>query len=161
MKKVCFLLPLGLLCLAGCGEMDSKALSNNASRAAERYIESQGGSIFHSRLSIAQQDLNGDGRQDAVVYIKDDPSVCTFEGCTLLILENQGNSLKQIGAIRNVHARLGMRQGESEWPTLIVASRDNSGSSTAGSDGVAVTAYALPFSNGAYPSDATLGTPVE
>lgn len=154
-KKLVLTVPLMLTALlSGCGEMDSTTINNKARKAAERYIETQGGSVFHSRLSISQEDLNQDGRTDAVVYVRDDPAMCTFQGCTLLVFANQGRQLELVSTIRNVHTRLGQRQGSSDWPTLVVASRREDGQAAVSGEPVQV--YALEFKNG-YPEDATQG----
>jgi len=149
-----------MLILTGCSDpLDDRAIHNDALDLAERYVEAQGGDRSLARMSTSLDDLNGDYLDDVMVYIWDDPALCTGQGCTMLVFENRGGHLKLISDIRNVHVRLGSEAGESKWETLIIASKDALGKDHVG--GEPATVYELAFdakSKQGYPKDATQGT---
>lgn len=139
--------------------MEERSLHDDALDMAKRYVEDQGGDVDLARMSSSLDDLNGDYLDDVFVYIWDEPKVCTGKGCTMLVFENKGNRLKLVSDIRNVHVRLGSEAGESDWETLIVASKDAMGKDHVG--GEPATVYELTFdrkSRRGYPKDATEGT---
>ena len=144
----------------GCGTpMEERSLHDDALDMAKRYVKDQGGDVDLARMSSSLDDLNGDYLDDVFVYIWDEPQVCTGQGCTMLVFENKGNRLKLVSDIRNVHVRLGTRPGESDWSTLVVASKDAMGKDHVG--GEPATVYELAFdskSKKGYPEDATQGT---
>jgi hypothetical protein len=150
--RLLLLLGLGLLiALSGCKELEETAIIDRAHEIAMRYVRAQKGSSSSAPISISLQDLNQDGRVDAIVRIQNERAVCTAQGCTMLVLENRGSDLRPIGIIRNVHAHIGQRPGTTDWPTLLVTSKDANGDQ-------AVQVYALEFEKG-YPADATAGEP--
>jgi hypothetical protein len=154
-----FAFPLLATCLVGCvSPMEDQAMYEDAMERAKRYVEERGGDGDRANLSSSMADLNGDHLDDVFVYISDEPTVCTGRGCTMLVFENRGNHLKLVSDIRNVHVRLGTEPGESDWSTLIVASKDVLGKDRVG--GEPATVYELAFnteSKRGYPSDATEG----
>ena len=159
MKKL-IALPLLAFCLTGCGTpIKDWSLHDNALDMAKRYVTDQGGDADLARMSTSVDDLNGDHLDDVFVYIWDEPKLCTGQGCTMLVFENRGSSLKLVSDIRNVHVRLGTLPSESDWSTLVIASKDAMGKDHIG--GEPATVYELPFevkSRRGYPKDATQGT---
>ena len=158
MKK---LLALSLLasCLAGCSTpIKDWSLHEEALDMAKQYVEAQGGNGEQASMSTSLDDLNGDHLDDVFVYIWDEPQLCTGQGCTMLVFENKGSHLKLRSDIRNVHVRLDTLPGESDWATLVVASKDAMGKDHVG--GEPATVYELAFdskSRRGYPQDATQG----
>lgn len=129
---------------------------DRAHEIAMRYVRAQKGSSSSALISISLQDLNQDGRVDAIVRIQNERAVCTAQGCTMLVLENRGSDLRPIGIIRNVHAHIGQRPDMTDWPTLLVTSKDTNGAARVSNESAQV--YALEFKKG-YPADATAGEP--
>lgn len=160
MRKLLFTLSALTLTLTGCSNpLDDRAIHRDALDLAKRYVEAQGGDSDLARMSSSLDDLNGDHLDDVMVYIWDEPTLCTGQGCTMLVFENRGDRLKLISDIRNVHVRLGSEAGDSDWETLIIASKDAMGKDHVG--GEPATVYELAFdpkSKKGYPEDATQGT---
>ena len=138
------LITLCLFSLFGCsGEIDPKNPSPATDKAVRRYLKQIGGNP-HAAKTVTYKDLNRDGRNEAIVRIKD-PKLCVPEGCPLLVFENTGKKYKFISKTDKVEYLRGITEAKQGWKSLVV---------TTGKNGEKI--FILDFDNG-YPAEASLG----
>ncbi|MEM8504089.1 MAG: hypothetical protein AAF716_13165 [Cyanobacteria bacterium P01_D01_bin.1] len=154
MKKALPVVSMLLLLLTSCGELnDSEKIIRIAEKDMVEYLKSQGG-YWGSGFSPRTKDFNKDGKTDVLIHLAKSSELCTFEGCPLLVYENEGRKLRRIAAIRNVKEYLGQRDSESGWSTFLVTSGDLEKQAEGAKD--PRSQYELVYEDG-YPEDATQG----
>ena len=89
----------GLICSgnAQSGDGSSKA-EEDVRRFLVGYVESRHMEVYDARYAVGFFDLNGDGNNEAIVYLLG-RDWCGTGGCLTLVLTRSGNSYRTVGKI--------------------------------------------------------------
>ena len=120
MKK--YLSLIGLLGLISFSGATQAQTSTNPVliKALETYIEKEGANPKETKYQIAEIDLNGDKKKDALVLLQDS-YWCGTGGCSMLVFTNKNNNFKLISAISLVREPVIISETKTKnWRDIIV-----------------------------------------
>ena len=89
-------------------------------KALETYIEKQGANPKETKYQIAEIDLNGDKKKDALVFLEGS-YWCGSGGCSMLVFANKNESFKLVSAISLVRDPVIVSDGKTKnWRDIVV-----------------------------------------
>jgi len=151
MKKYLYL--VSLLGFVGfLGSNQAKSTDNIVLiKALETYIEKQGANPKETQYRMAEIDLNGDKKKDALVLLQDS-YWCGTGGCTMLVFTNKNNNFKLVSAISLVRDPVIISETKTKnWRDIIVHVSGGGGDSKN---------VALKFNGSSYPTNPSMIKPL-
>ena len=144
MKK--YLTLIGLLALIGFSDATQAQPANNPAlvKALDTYLVKEGADSKTTKYQIAEIDLNGDKKKDALVLLQD-RNWCGTGGCSMLVFANQNNRFKLVSAISLVREPVVISETKTKnWRDIIVHVSGGGGESKN---------VALKFNGSSYPTN--------
>ncbi|MFN9175337.1 MAG: hypothetical protein ACK58N_12750 [Synechocystis sp.] len=144
MKKYLSLIGLlGLLSFSG--STQAQTVTNSALvKALDAYLVKEGADPKETKYQIAEVDLNGDKKKDALVLLHD-RQWCGTGGCSMLVFANQNNDFKLVSAIPLVREPVIVSETKTKnWRDIIVHVSGGGGESKN---------VALKFNGSSYPTN--------
>lgn len=141
----------GSLALAACATATTPPLSGpDRAREVDRFVSRSYPDAARIDYALAWHDLDGDGADEAIVYLAG-PYFCGTGGCTLLVLTRAGPAWRKVGDTSTVRAPIQVLVARSHgWRDLAVE--------VAGGGGPVGT-VALRFDGAAYSGNASIAAP--
>jgi putative lipoprotein len=144
MKKYLSLIGLfGLISFSGPSQAQSV---NNPDliKALDTYLVKEGANPKETKYQVAEIDLNGDKKKDALVLLQD-RNWCGTGGCFMLVFANQNNRFKLVSAISLVREPVIISETKTKnWRDIIVHVSGGGGESKN---------VALKFNGSSYPTN--------
>ncbi len=151
MKK--YLSLIGLLGLIGFSSATQAQTSTNPVliSALETYIKKEGANPKETKYQIAEIDLNGDKKKDALVLFQD-RNWCGTGGCSMLVFANQNNRFNLVSVISLVRDPVIVSETQTKnWRDIIVHVSGGGGE---------LKNVALKFNGSTYPTNPSLLKPL-
>ena len=151
MKKYLYLVSLlSFTSLSGSSQAQS-VTNSTLIKALETYIVKQGANPKETQHRIAEIDLNGDKKKDALVLFQDS-YWCGSGGCSMLVFTNKNNDFKLVSAISLVRDPVIVSETKTkDWRDIIVHVSGGGGESKN---------VALKFNGSSYPTNPSLIKPL-
>jgi hypothetical protein len=149
-KHLCLVILCAFMGLAGSSQAET--VTNPAlTKALETYIKSQGSNLKETQYRVAEIDLNGDKKKDALVFLEGS-YWCGSGGCSMLIFANKNESFKLVSAISLVRDPVIVSETKTKnWRDIIVH---------VGGGGGEAKNVALKFNGSSYPTNPSLIKPL-
>jgi putative lipoprotein len=120
-------------------------------KALDIYLVKEGADPKTTKYQIAEIDLNGDKKKDALVLLQD-RNWCGTGGCSMLVFANQNNHFKLVSAISLVREPVIISDTKTKnWRNIIVRVSGGGGESKN---------VALKFDGSSYPTNPSLLKPL-
>jgi putative lipoprotein len=149
-KYICLVSLLGFIGFSGSSQ--AEPVTNPVLiKALETYIAKEGANPKETQYRIAEIDLNGDKKKDALVLLQDG-YWCGTGGCSMLIFTNKNNDFKLVSAISLVRDPVIVSGTKTKnWRDIIVHVSGGGGDSKN---------VALKFNGSTYPTNPSLLKPL-
>jgi putative lipoprotein len=149
-KYICLVSLLGFIGFSGSSQ--AEPVTNPVLiKALETYIAKQGANPKETQYRIAEIDLNGDKKKDALVLFQDS-YWCGTGGCTMLVFKNINNNLKLISVISLVRDPVIVSETKTKnWRDIIVHVSGGGGETKN---------IALKFNGSSYPTNPSMIKPL-
>jgi hypothetical protein len=149
-KHFCIVALLAFMGLSGSSQAQS--VTNPALiKALETYIVKQGSNPKETQYRIAEIDLNGDKKKDALVFLQGS-YWCGTGGCSMLVFTNKNDNFKLVSAISLVREPVIVSETKTKnWRDIIVHVAGGGGESKN---------VALKFNGSSYPTNPSMIKPL-
>ena len=149
-KYICLVSLLGFIGFSGSSQ--AEPVTNPVLiKALETYIAKQGANPKETQYRIAEIDLNGDKKKDALVLLQDS-YWCGTGGCSMLVFTNKNNDFKLVSSISLVRDPVIVSETKTKnWRDIIVHVSGGGGESKN---------VALKFNGSSYPTNPSMIKPL-
>jgi len=149
-KYICLVSLLGFISFSGSSQAES-VTNPVLIKAVDAYLIKEGANLKETKYQIAEIDLNGDKKKDALVLFQDS-YWCGTGGCSLLVFTNKNNNFKLVSAISLVRDPVIVSETKTKnWRDIIVHVSGGGGESKN---------VALKFNGSSYPTNPSLLKPL-
>jgi len=149
-KYICLVSLLGFISFSGSSQAES-VTNPVLIKAVDAYLIKEGANLKETTYQIAEIDLNGDKKKDALVLFQDS-YWCGTGGCSLLVFTNKNNNFKLVSAISLVRDPVIVSETKTKnWRDIIVHVSGGGGESKN---------VALKFNGSSYPTNPSLLKPL-
>ena len=149
-KYICLVSLLGFIGFSGSSQ--AEPVTNPVLiKALETYIAKQVANPKETQYRIAEIDLNGDKKKDALVLLQDS-YWCGTGGCSMLVFTNKNNDFKLVSSISLVRAPVIVSETKTKnWRDIIVHVSGGGGETKN---------VALKFNGSSYPTNPSMIKPL-